>query len=74
MTGFGTGESASGRVTLDLTGARKEGSNCRRGSGGAGKNGARVTNELILITNEYTSCGELGRRAVVQSGAAACGG
>jgi hypothetical protein len=31
MTGFDTGESASGRVSSDLTGARKEGSN---GDGG----------------------------------------
>jgi hypothetical protein len=27
MTGFGTEESASGRASSDLTGARKEGSN-----------------------------------------------
>jgi hypothetical protein len=36
----------------DLTGARKEGSNHARGSGAAGKNGARVTYELIVITEE----------------------
>ena len=33
-------------------------SNLGRGSGGAGKNGASVPYELILITNEYTECGE----------------
>jgi len=34
------------------------GSNGLGGSGGAGKNGARVTYELTLVTNEYTACGE----------------
>jgi len=32
MTGFGTGESASGRASPDLTGVRKEGSNGGRDS------------------------------------------
>jgi hypothetical protein len=43
---------------FDLTGGLKKRSNLGGGSGGAGKNGARVTYELMLITNEYTECGE----------------
>jgi hypothetical protein len=39
---------------FDTTGAMKMRSNEKRGSGGAGKNGASVTYELILVTNEYT--------------------
>jgi hypothetical protein len=39
-------------VNVDITGARKEGSNERRGSGGAGKNGARVTHELTMMTEK----------------------
>jgi hypothetical protein len=55
----------------DLTGAEAVGSNCLGGSGAHGKNWARITYELILVTNEYTACGDRDARRAT-GGESAC--